>query len=161
MLYQFGSHTAQSPFSKEFWLTLTSIRYLRKHRAQFQDYADLKNYLNRESQNYIQHLQKLLSVIFPQESALLNLTVTLACDSLARSPIHSYDSYQQVADFLRGHLHRAKLALRYDGRLSALHARLLAMPAFQHYRKRLPERFERTKIVRPPWQPPMNWGVKC
>jgi hypothetical protein len=56
-----------------------------------------------------------------------------------------------------GHLHRTKLASRYDGRLSALHARLLAMPAFQHYRKSLLPGFRRTKMARPPYQPPVNW----
>ena len=134
---------------------------LRKNRVEFQHYPGLKKYLKRESQNYIEYLRKLLTVIFPQESALLNLTVTLAGDDLARSPRQDFTTYQQVADFLRGHLHRAKLALRYDGRLSALHARLLAMPAFQHYRKSLPERFQPTKIARPPYQPPVNWAVKC
>ncbi len=161
MLYQFGSDTEQLPFPKEYWLTLTSIRYLRKHRAQFQDYADLKNYLNRESQNYIQYLQKLLSLIFPQESALLNLTVILAADDLARTPRHDFTTYQQVANFLRGHLQRAKLALRYNGRLSALHARMLTMPAFQHYRKSLPPTFQPTKVAGSAYQFPVNWAVKC
>ena len=161
LLYKFGLDTAESAFPQEYWLTLTSIHYLRKSRAEFQHYLDLKKYLNRESQNYIEYLRKLLTVIFPQESALLNLTVTLAADDLARSPRHDFTSYQQLADFLRGHLQRAKVALRYDGRLSALHVRLLAMPAFQHYRKSLPPAFQRTKIARPPYQAPVNWAVKC
>jgi hypothetical protein len=163
ILYHFSLDTAEAPCPKEYWLTLSSIRYLRKSRAEFQHYADLQKYLSRESARYIQYLRKFLSVVFPQESALLNLTVTLAGDALDRSPIHSYDSYQQVADFLRGHLRRAQRALRYDGRLTALHARLLAMPAFQHYRKLLPKRFEPTKMLRPAYQPPVNWGaaVKC
>jgi hypothetical protein len=158
MLYQFGQETAEFPLPTEYWLTLTSIRYLRKHRAEFQPYLDLKKYLNRESQNYVEYLQKLLSAIFPRESVLLNLTFTLAADDLTRSPRHDFTIYQHVADFLRGHLHRAKLALQYDARLSALHARLLAMPAFQHYRKSLPARFQRTKIARA-FMAPVNWAT--
>lgn len=157
LIYSIASQCCETPVLEEFWVSFTSIKYFLQKRVQFDNVDALKDCLGRETGRYTHYIRSLLRAIFPQEAQLLELTEVLAQNDLQRSP-QAFGDARRVAGFLRGHLQRAKRALQYDGRLSTLHARLLAMPAFQDYRKRLPARFTPTKFVRP-YEAPVDWAA--